>query len=364
MPEENNSTRRDAVQLPVDRDEHAPWEMGAGQRGLEGFLDEVGLGAGPIEYSSIGGGHSNLTFLIERGDRRIVLRRPPRGKIAPSTHDVLREARILQAMSTTTVQVPEILATCDDRTVLGCPFYLMDFIDGHVLGEDLPAVYQPNEAQAAIGREFIDALAELHSLDTSNPSFSGLGRPVGYLQRQIRRFRSLLEEGATRPLPDLDYVADWLEINRPTYSAHALVHGDYRLGNVMFGGDAPRLTAILDWEMATLGDPLADLGYCTAAWAEPDDEPNPLIDLSRITRGPGFPSRKELVDRYVEKRESPVDHLLWYQVLAVWKAAIFLEGSFNRHLSGDSIDPYFATLDQGVPALGVTARRWIAAGEA
>jgi aminoglycoside phosphotransferase (APT) family kinase protein len=356
-----------AESRPLDltgRGEHAPWETGAGQLNLEAFLDEAGLGEGPLETSSIGGGHSNLTFLIERGSARVVLRRPPRGRIAPSTHDVLREARILQALSRTGVTVPEILATCDDTDVVGCPFYVMSFFDGHVLGEDLPAIYHQPDAKAAIGREFIDALVDLHSLDVSDPPLAGLGRPEGYLERQVRRFRNLLEENGTRSLPDLDLVADWLETYRPTHSEQALVHGDYRLGNVIFGGHTPRLIAILDWEMATLGDPLADLGYCTAAWAEPGDEPNPLLDLSRSTREPGFPRRKELVDRYVERRGSPVDDLLWYQVLAVWKAAIFLEGSFTRHLSGDSDDPYFATLDQGVPALGRKARSWIASGSA
>ncbi len=344
--------------------EQVPWEAGIGERNLDAFLDQAGLGEGPTEYSAIGGGHSNLTFQLERAGARIVLRRPPRGKIAPSTHDVLREARILQALSGTPVEVPQILATCSDPAVLGCPFYVMGFLDGHILGEDPLPRYDRAGAEAVIGHQLIDALVDLHSLDVSDPSLAGIGRPDGYLQRQIRRFRKLLEEGSTRSLPDLDHIADWLEAKRPTHSDQALVHGDYRLGNVMFDGDAPRLIAILDWEMATLGDPLADLGYCTAAWAEPDDEPNPLLDLSRITREPGFASRKELVDRYVEKRGSPVDDLLWYQVLAVWKAAIFLEGSYTRHLGGDSDDPYFATLDQGVPALGRTARRWIAAGEA
>lgn len=340
------------------------WEAAAGPRGLEAFLDDVGLGEGRVRSRAIGGGHSNLTFLIERGSAKVVLRRPPRGRIAPSTHDVLREARILQAVSKTRITVPEVLATCDDRTVLGCPFYVMSYVDGYVVGEDLPAVYADGNKPAIMSREFIDALADLHSLDLSDPEIAALGKPEGYLERQIRRFRTLLDENGTRLLPDLDYVADWLAAHRPPHSAQAFVHGDYRLGNVMFAGPTPRLIAILDWEMATLGDPLADLGYCTAAWAEPGDEPDPMVDLSRSTREAGFPGRGELVALYAERRGAPVEGLLWYQVLAVWKAAIFLEGSFTRHLRGDSDDPYFATLDQGVPALGRKARSWIASGSA
>jgi aminoglycoside phosphotransferase (APT) family kinase protein len=340
--------------------DHCPGEPGIDEGNLEAFLDEAAIGEGTLKSSSIGGGHSNLTFLLERGRAKVVLRRPPRGRIAPSTHDVLREAHIVEALGKTDIRVPEILATCGDPEVLGCPFYVMSYLDGHVLGEDLPPIYQGADAQAAIGRALVDALAELHSLAPSDLSLQGLGRPDGYLERQIRRFRTLLAENSTRSLSELEEVADWLEDHVPVNSKHSLVHGDYRLGNLMFAGETPQLIAVLDWEMATLGDPLADLGYCTATWAEPEDEPNPLFDLSRSTREPGFPSRRELADRYAEKIGSPVEGLVWYQVLAVWKAAIFLEGSFTRHLRGDSDDPYFATLGEGVPALGRMARRWIA----
>jgi aminoglycoside phosphotransferase (APT) family kinase protein len=330
-----------------------------GLEALEAFLDEAGLGAGELGAEPIGDGHSNLTYLLRRGGERFVLRRPPRGKIAPSTHDVLREARLLRAVRKAgAVRVPEVLAECADESVLGCPFYVMGHVEGVVLDGELPAAYGAADPEAAIGREFIDALAAIHRLDAADPAIAGFGRPDGYLERQLRRFRSLLEEGATRPLPDLDAVADWLEANRPSTAHHTLVHGDYRLGNVMFDPTAPLLGAVLDWEMATIGDPLADLGYATMAWAQAGEEPNPITDLSPLTRGPGFARREDLVDRYAEQSGRPVEGLDWYRVLAAWKAAIFFEGSYARHLEGDSDDPYFARLGAGVPALAAQARRW------
>jgi aminoglycoside phosphotransferase (APT) family kinase protein len=326
---------------------------------LEVFLDEAGLGAGPVRADPIGEGHSNLTFLLRRGADRFVLRRPPQGKIAPSTHDVLREARLLEALKQVDAgKIAEVLATCEDHAVIGCPFYVMSYVDGRVLGDEVPPSLQGPTAAAAIGREFADALAQMHSLDASHPALVGFGRPNGYLERQLRRFRGLLEENATRPLPDLDAVTEWLEAHRPRSARHTLVHGDYRLGNVMFAPSTPELIAVLDWEMATIGDPLADLGYATMAWAEAGDDPNPILDLAPVTRGPAFPKRQDLVDRYVERLGWSVDALAWYRVLAAWKAAIFLEGSYARHLGGDSNDPYFARLGAGVPALASQALRW------
>jgi aminoglycoside phosphotransferase (APT) family kinase protein len=327
---------------------------------LEAFLDGAGLGAGELSAEPIGDGHSNLTFLLRRGAERFVLRRPPRGKIAPSTHDVLREARLLGAVRKAgTVRVPEVLAECDDAGVLGCPFYVMSHVEGVVLDRELPSAYRESPgAEAAVGRELVDSLAAIHRLGAADPLIAGFGRPDGYLERQLRRFRSLLTESATRALPDLDAVTDWLEANRPTTARHTLVHGDYRLGNVMFDRGAPTLGVVLDWEMATIGDPLADLGYATMAWAEPDEEPNPITDLSPLTRGPGFPRRRDLVERYAERSGLSTEGLGWYRVLAAWKAAIFFEGSYARHLGGDGDDPYFARLGAGVPALAAQARRW------
>lgn len=316
---------------------------------LETFLDDAGIGAGAIEATPIGDGHSNITYRLDRGGERVVLRRPPPGPLPPSAHDVLREARLLAALAPLGVRVPTVLATCDDPSVIGVPFYVMDHLDGVVLTNDAP----PEAARAAIGEEVVAALAELHSVDAASPALAGFGRPGSYLERQVKRFGELLAHNATRPLPDLERLAAWLADNRPESQSTTVVHGDYRLGNLMVR-DA-RVVALLDWELAAIGDPLADLGYLTATWASVRDEPNVMRELSPITRLRGFPDGAELARRYAELTGCSLDALPWYQALALWKSAIFLEGSYKRHLAGTTVDPFFAKLGRSVPALAKAA---------
>jgi aminoglycoside phosphotransferase (APT) family kinase protein len=317
---------------------------------LKAYLDDLGIGAGELVAEPIAGGHSNLAYLLRRGEARFVLKRPPLGPIAPSANDVTREARTVAALGPTAVPVPEVLAICEDDRVLGAPFYIASFVEGEVLVDRLPAHFDPARDPGRIGELLVDTLIRLHSVELTTPGLPAAKRPDGYLERQLRRFTQLLEHNATRPLPDLERVAEWLMAHLPDSPVPTLVHGDYRLGNVMFG-PGPGVAAVLDWEMATSGDPLADLGYLTAHWAEADDPPNPMLDLSSVTRDPAFPSRQNLADRYAERTGRSVDALPWYQVLALWKAAIFLEGSYGRLLAGASEDTYFQRLDEGVPAL-------------
>jgi aminoglycoside phosphotransferase (APT) family kinase protein len=230
---------------------------------------------------------------------------------------------------------------------------VMPFIEGQVLTTTLPAALRGDgEAPTQIAAELVDCLVDLHAVDVEGAGLTGFGRADGYLERQIKRFGGLLELSATRPLPDLERVAEWLAANLPNSPRATVVHGDYRLGNVMFAPSSPRLVAVLDWEMATIGDPLADVGYMTAMWAEAGDPPNPVGDLSEVTRLPGFPGRAALARRYVEATGLSLDALPWYQVLALWKAAIFLEGSYRRYQAGTTVDTYFARLGEGVEKLG------------
>jgi aminoglycoside phosphotransferase (APT) family kinase protein len=343
---------------------------------LAEFLDEAGLGSGPIEAEPIGDGHSNVTYLLRRGAERFVLRRPPRGPLPPSAHDVLREARLLAVLGPLGFPVPAVLATCADPAAIGAPFYVMPFLEGHVLTLELPPAYAtapgrgapssrpPRErapAPVRIGEELVDCLLDLHAIDYEGVGLAGLGRAEGYLERQLKRFQGLLEINATRPLPELERVAGWLADNLPASPPASLVHGDYRLGNVMFAPAEPRLVAVLDWEMATIGDPLADVGYMTAMWAEAGDSPNPVADLSAVSREQGFPRREDLVRRYAEGSGLPLEGLAWYQVLATWKAAIFLEGSYRRYREGTTVDSYFAGLAEGVETLGRLASERAAA---
>jgi aminoglycoside phosphotransferase (APT) family kinase protein len=320
---------------------------------LGDYLDALGIGSGPARIETIGEGHSNLTFLVEREGARVVVRRPPRGPLPPSAHDVAREARLLSALRPHGTPVPEVLGICEDDSVIGAPFYVMEWIDGHVLTEAMPAALV-GEAEA-IAERLVDGLVELHAVDASAAGLAGFGRPDGYLERQLKRFGGLYETNATRPLPDLEAVADWLAANLPDSPPSTVVHGDYRIGNVMMAPSPIRLAAILDWEMATIGDPLADLGYMTTMWSEPGDPPNAVSDLSSVTREAGFPPRDFLTARYAERTGRSVDALPWYQILATWKAAIFLEGSYGRFSAGTTADPYFGNLEAGVPALAALA---------
>jgi aminoglycoside phosphotransferase (APT) family kinase protein len=316
---------------------------------LERWLDLCGLGSGPLRATRIGAGHSNATFLLERGAERMVLRRAPRPPLPPSAHDMLREARVLGALAGR-ARVPELLAVCDDDGVLGVPFYVMRELHGHVVTGELPAVLAEPPARRSAGLDLVDALAELHAVDIDAAGLAGFGRPDGYLERQVRRFEALWEHNATRDLPLVAELAAWLRSTLPSSGAPCVVHGDYRLGNVMLERDEPRVLALLDWELATLGDPLADLGYLVATYSEASSQPTAL-ELSPATRAEGFPSRAELVERYRERSGRAVAGLAWYEALALWKAAVFCEGLYARYLGGETADPWAAGLDEGVPGL-------------
>jgi aminoglycoside phosphotransferase (APT) family kinase protein len=320
------------------------------RRPLEAFLDAHGLGSGPLEAAPVGEGHSNVTYLIRRAGGAWVLRRPPRPPLPPSAHDVLREAFLLRAVQDTAVRVPRVLATCADEAVIGAPFYVMERIEGDVITTEAPA----DADGARIGAELIDALVEVHAADWRACGLEGYGKPTGYLERQLRRFGGLWEHNRTRELPVLDRVSAWLAEHRPESGAATIVHGDYRLGNVMFSG--ARLAAIFDWELATIGDPLADVGYLVATWAQPGDPEGVTLSLGSVTRGPGFPTRAELVARYEERSGRSMSDLRWYATLALWKSAIFLEGSYKRRLAGTTEDEFFDKLEHGVPE--IAARAW------
>ena len=325
---------------------------------LEGFLDRHGIGEGRLEAERIGEGHSNFTFLVSRGDARVVLRRPPRPPLPPSAHDVLREARLLRALEATDVRVPRVLAVGEDESVLGVPFYVMEEMHGSVVTSDVPPALDTEEGRRKLCEELVDALVEVHAVDWRACGLEGYGKPTGYLERQVRRFTGLWDYNKTREVPVVEEVRDWLADNLPESPESTIVHGDYRLGNVMVADEQPaRLVAIFDWELSTIGDPLADVGYLTVTWAQSDDPAdNSFASLSAATRKPGFMTRAELTARYEEQSGRSVSALNWYQALAMWKAAVFMEGNFKRYTLGASDDPYLALFDEGVPALAEKAR--------
>jgi aminoglycoside phosphotransferase (APT) family kinase protein len=325
---------------------------------LEAFLDKHGIGEGRVEAERIGEGHSNITFLLRRGDARVVLRRPPRPPLPPSAHDVLREARLLRALEDTPVRVPRVLAVGDDEGVLGVPFYVMEEVHGSVLASSIPERLDTPAERRRTSEELVDALAELHRVDWRACGLEGYGKPTGYLERQVRRFSGLWEHNKTRELDVVEELGEWLRDNMPESPESTVVHGDYRLGNVMMGESVPaELVAIFDWELSTIGDPLADVGYLTVTWVEPDDPQDTMFaNLGAVTRREGFLTREGLIARYEERTGRSVAALNWYQALALWKAAVFMEGNYKRFQAGSTDDEYLALFDRGVPMLAEKAR--------
>jgi aminoglycoside phosphotransferase (APT) family kinase protein len=316
---------------------------------LKEFLTGAGLAAPPgLEAAPIGDGHSNVTFALSTG---VVLRRPPRGPLPPSAHDVLREARLLTALEPTPVRTPRVLAVCDDLEVVGAPFYVMERVTGEVITDSVPEGLDTEEQRAAVAEELVRGLVELHAVDWTALGLEGFGKPTGYLERQLRRFTGLWEHNRTREISEMDEVGQWLADHLPESPPSTIVHGDYRLGNTMFAAEAPaRLVAILDWEMATIGDPLADIGYMMIHWIQSDDPQNRFV-LHGVTSRPGFPRRRELVARYEDLSGRSVDDLAWYVALALWKATVFMEGNYKRAVSGSTDDPYLKTFGEGVVEL-------------
>jgi aminoglycoside phosphotransferase (APT) family kinase protein len=318
---------------------------------LLAFLDTNSLGEGEPEVSAIGDGHSNATYLFERGGARFVLRRPPRPPIPPSANDMLREARVLSALHGR-ARVPEVLAVCDDPDVIGAPFYMMELVEGDVVTTHMPEALDNPEQRRATAFELIDALVEIHGVDWRAAGLEGFGKPDGYLERQLRRFLGLWDHNKTREIPAVESVGGWLKANLPESPAATVVHGDYRLGNVLLEPRAPaRIAAVLDWEMSTIGDPLADLGYFSTLYVERDDPKVGRFELSGVTREEGWPTRAELVARYEERSGRSMTDIRWYQTLALWKSIVFMEGNWKRASSGMSDDPYLKAFGDGVVEL-------------
>jgi len=331
-------------------------------------------GTGTVQVSVLGEGHSNLTFLLRRPGTAAqwVLRRPPVGPLLPTAHDVVREFRVLSLLrdASPPVRIPAVVDVCEDLSVIGAPFYVMEHTPGTVVRDRLPPWLEHDPSAChRLGVDLADTLAEIHSVDWSRFVEAGIGRPGGYLERQLRRWSGQREGiqqsvaaagGRARELPDYDLVRDWLRANLPEDTDPALVHGDFKLDNVIVtrggdsAGDGPAVAVVVDWEMATVGDPRADLGYLLSFWPEPGVAP---VIAQLAVLGDGFPTGAEMVDRWAQRTGRVPGDTRWFVALAVWKLAILLEASYHRWLAGMSDDPFFATLDTGVPALLARARQ-------
>jgi aminoglycoside phosphotransferase (APT) family kinase protein len=326
---------------------------------VRGFLDEHGLGSGAVRARRIGeGGGSNFTFLLERDEGVYVLRRPPRPPLPPSAHDMVREARLQLALREAGfTRLPTIVAVGEDENVLGVPFYVMDYLEGQVPTEELPAGLEGEDARRRLADDLVDALVEIHAADVTRAGLAAFARPGSYSERQVRRFGQLWEINKTREVPAVDEVGAWLAGNLPEPLPPTVVHGDFRLGNTMVAPQDPaRIVAVLDWEMGAIGDPRADVGYLLATYSEPGAPPSPL-GTSPITALPGFPTKEELVNRYAARSSRDVEPLHWFEALALWKAAVFCEAIYGRYVRGElgAEDERAARLEQGVPALAAAA---------
>ena len=312
------------------------------------------------EIKRIGRGQSNMTFLVVLVDREIILRCPPPGPLPPKAHDVLREYRVMSALSNSTVPVPRMLSDCEDSTVLGVPFFLMEALPGDALRFSLPASLAiAPDAAGMIASQVVDALARLHTTNPADVGLGNLSRPTGYITRQIALWQRQLDYARVRPVPELDWISSWLERHLPPETERpSIVHGDYKLDNIIFArGYPPRLLAVVDWEMAALGDPLADLGWLLAFWCEDGTPPPELSILPRLTEQPAFPRRAELVQRYIDQTGCGVPNLHFYVVFGLWKMAVLLEAHWARHVR-DTAGPFdYAYLEQGGTIFAAYIRR-------
>ncbi len=286
----------------------------------------------PFEFGLIAGGHSNLTYAItDARGRRLVLRRPPLGHVLESAHDVAREYRIISAVAETDVPVAATYGVCEDREVNGAPFYVMDFVEGVVLHDADAAAAVPLGDRAALGMDVIDVLARLHAVDPDAIGLGQLGRKEAYLERQLKRWTKQWENSKTREIPAMEESRRLLAERMPEQLGASIVHGDYRLGNMLVTG--PRISAVLDWELCTLGDPLADVGYLLNSWIEPGEQDTRPGDQPPTTAG-GFPTRDTLVLRYQDVTGRDLSDIDYYRAFSHWRLAAIGEGVYKRYQVG------------------------------
>jgi aminoglycoside phosphotransferase (APT) family kinase protein len=307
-----------------------------------------GLVTGPLAAELIAGGRSNLTYYLTDGATRWVLRRPPLGHVLRTAHDMGREFRVLSALTDTAVPVPVTVHLCTDPDPLGAPFYLMEQVPGVVLRSRAQCEELGAEGTTAVVHRLVDVLAELHGVDPASVGLGDFGRPEGYLTRQVSRWRKQLDSSRSREVEGIDELHDKLAASVPQSQRYTLLHGDYRLDNALVDLAGPEIAAVLDWEMATLGDPLADVGLFVVYTS---DRRGDDIITGDVTSAPGFPPTDALVARYAERTGIDVSTLDWYVGLACFKLAVVLEGIHYRFTHGQTVGEGFDQIGNRVPHL-------------
>jgi aminoglycoside phosphotransferase (APT) family kinase protein len=345
---------------PVRPGEEIPAEQ------LSQWLEErLPRTSGPIEIEQFPGGHSNLTYLVRAGGREMVLRRPPFGSKVKTAHDMGREFRVLSRLHTVYPQAPEAILHCDDPSVIGAPFYLMERVRGVILRHRNPpkGVDLPPETMRRISEAAVDGLAELHAVAYEAVGLGDFGRPEGYVRRQVEGWSERWKNARTDDVPALDRAAGWLMENQPEESGAALIHNDYKYDNlVLHPEDLSRIVAVLDWEMSTVGDPLMDLGTSLGYWSDPDDHPGLRLLPAGPTALPGNLSRVEVAERYAARTGRDVSRIVFYFVYGLFKIAVIAQQIYYRYRQGLTKDERFAGLLDAVRIFGHTASRAIEKG--
>lgn len=318
----------------------------------------------PFRFELIAGGHSNLTYrVVDDGGRAVVLRRPPLGHVLATAHDMGREHRIISAVGQTEVPVARALALCTDEEVNGAPFYIMSFVEGRVLDGPHAVDADDPDLLRPLSFHLIDVLADLHAIDVDAIGLGDLARRDGYVERQIKRWRAQWENSKTRELPVIEEVARRLSEEIPKQQGVAIAHGDYRFGNCLVDVEHSKVNAVLDWELCTLGDPLADVGYIGVYWSDPGEKARRSNDPSSSGK---FPRYDELLDRYAERTGRDLSDIWYYRSFAAYRLAVIGEGVLNRYLKGvmgnDIDDAAIANFREGTEVLADSAldflRRW------
>ncbi|KAA9148553.1 phosphotransferase family protein [Amycolatopsis acidicola] len=316
---------------------------------LRAHLDEQapGLVEGALTAEVVEGGRSNLTYIVGDGTSRWVVRRPPLGHVLPTAHDMSREHKVITALRPTKVPVPETITLCQDTDVIGAPFYVMEFVAGTPYrSADELAALGPERTKAIAG-SLIDTLGDLHEIDPASVGLADFGHPEGFLERQLRRWKKQLDSSRSRDIEGIDGLHERLASALPASGAPAIVHGDYRLDNVLVDGE-DRITAVLDWEMSTLGDPLTDLALMVA-YAERGRINLDIV--SNVSAAPGYPGTDEVIARYAERSGRDLSALDWYVGFAFFKLAVILEGIYYRFTHGQTVGAGFEQIGDAVGPL-------------
>jgi aminoglycoside phosphotransferase (APT) family kinase protein len=305
----------------------------------------------PVQLAQFPAGHSNLTYLITTPEDEYVLRRPPLGPVAPKAHDMAREFRLLSALHPLFPLAPKPLRLCEDPSVLGCAFFLMERRRGLILRAQQP----PEPDRTAISGAFVDTLAALHAVDTRHPDIAGLGRPEGFLGRQVQGWSDRWQRAQPANAPEIDSAFAWLAAHIPPSRHTAVIHNDFKLDNLMLDAlDPSRATAVLDWEMATLGDPLFDLGVALTYWRH---APSATSGLGLDTTAPGWWSRDQIVQTYAARTGFDLAPLPWHELFGVCKLSVIVQQIYVRWRRGQTSDQRFSRFGEMVVELGATAAR-------